>query len=186
MSYLNGQSLLVNAMSGLTSTFSTLAQNNSSGGKISLEDITNPSSTVLSQLGYNTSFLQYLSNNFNNIDEDNDGQIDAKDLSKLTQTMQTQGLTYQEIAQLCASGNMSSSLTDTVLNYFNKIDKNGDGRVTSEEITAFSYESERQKMDTEYNGFKSSSMSVFYGSESADDETSSLIDNMYPDLSNQG
>ena len=73
------------------------------------------------------------------------------------------------IATLCAN-NGSNSLVNTVLTYFDEIDKNGDGRVTSEEITAFSMEEERDKLEDEYGKFKPTSMSVFYSAdESADD-----------------
>ena len=51
------------ALYGLQNTYAILAQN-SKDGKISLTDITNPSTDVLQQLGYNTSFAQYLSSNF--------------------------------------------------------------------------------------------------------------------------
>ena len=179
MTLLNGQSLLTSTLAGLTNTYSAVLR--TSGNKsISLEDLS--SSDVLAQLGSNNSFLQYLTSNFSNIDSDGDGNINAGDLNKLTQTMQQKGLTYNEIAQLCASGSsgMSSSLTDTVLTYFNQIDKNGDGRVTSQEITEFSFEADKHEMENKYKAFKSSSMSMFYGSESTDDDTSSVLDSMYP------
>ncbi len=180
---LNGQGLFVSALAGLNSTYSAFATQISKNGGISLEDLSNPSDEVKSKLGTNNNFLQYLSSNFSNLDSDQDGKINAGDISKLTQTMQQKGLTYNEIVQLCATGNsgMSSSLMDTVLTYFNKIDKNNDGRVTSQEITEFGFESDRQKMETEFNGFKSSSMSVYYGSESdVNEKPSSILDSMYP------
>lgn len=183
MSNLNGQGLFVGALAGLTNTYSTFAKNSKTKGGISLEDLTNPSDAIKAQLGTNNNFLQYLTNNFANIDSNKDGKIDANDINKLTQTMQKQGLTYNEITQLIASGNsgMSSTLTDTVLTYFNKIDKNKDGRVTSEEITSFGMESDRQKMDKEYNSFKPSSMSLYYSDENANEaKSSSVLDSMYP------
>lgn len=184
MSSLNGQGLFVGALSGLTQTYSLLAKQNTANGGVTLEDLANPSDELQSQLGYNNNFLQYLSSNFQNIDSDGDGKINSSDMNNLMQTMQQKGLTYNEITQLCASGNsgMSSSLMETVLTYFNKIDKNGDGRVTSQEISSFGFESDRQKMDTKYNSFKASSMSTFYVDSGTDAEPSSIIDSMYPDL----
>lgn len=180
MSYLNGQGLFTSALSGLTGTYSILAKANSSAS-LSLSDLTNPSSTVMSQLGTNTSFLQYLTNNFSAIDSDGDGKISSTDISKLSQTMQQKGLTYNEIAQLCASGSsgMSSSLTDTVLTYFNQIDKNHDGRVTSQEISEFGINQDKHKMEDKYKSFKASSMSVFYASDAGQDDTSSVLDSLY-------
>lgn len=179
MSTLSGQSLITSAVSGLTNTFSAVASYNGKTS-LSLEDLSNPSNELLNKLGYNNSFLSYLSSNFSNLDSDKDGNITGEDVSKLTQTMQSQGLTYNEIAQLAASGSISSTLSETVLNYFQKIDKNGDGRVTSAEISAFGFESDRQKMDTEFNGFKSSSMSTFYSDLDSTEKPTSIVDNLYP------
>lgn len=181
MSLLNGESLFAAATSGLTSTYSILEKYNNSNG-ISLSDINNPTDTASSMLGENASFLSYLSTNFNKLDADGDGKITANDINNYTTKMQTKGLTRDEISQLCASGN--STLASTVLNYFSKIDKNGDGRVTSAEINAFGYEAEEQKMDTKYNSFKPSSMSIYYEDSANDGEPSSVIDAMYPNLDN--
>ncbi len=185
---LNGQGMLVAALSGLTNTYSAFSTQISKNGGITLEDLSNPSDEVKAKLGYgNNNFLQYLSSNFSNLDSNKDGKIDSNDLNKLTQTMQQKGLTYNEIVQLCASGNsgMSNTLMDTVLTYFNKIDKNGDGRVTTQEISEFGFESDRQKMDTQYNGFKASSMSMFYTDSESDKEPSSILDSMYPSANKQ-
>lgn len=180
MSLMNGQGLLNTAMYGLTSTYSILAQN-SKNGTLSLKDITNPSSEVVQQLGGNTSFMQYLSSNFKALDKDGDGSINAKDVNDLASKMQQKGLSYQEIAQLCSSGGGNSSLTNTVLTYFDKIDNNHDGRVTDQEIKAFSLKADEEKMTTKYKSFKSSDMSVFYNDESSSsDKASSLIDTLYP------
>lgn len=181
MSLMNGTGLLNTAMYGLTNTYSILAQN-SENGQISLKDITNPSSTVISQLGGNTSFMQYLSSNFSALDKDGDGKINSEDVTDLASKMQQKGLSYQEIVQLCSSGAMgNSSLTNTVLTYFDKIDQNHDGRVTDQEIRAFSVKADEEKLTTKYKSFKASDMSVFYGDENASsEEPSSLIDNLYP------
>ncbi|MDD3237233.1 MAG: EF-hand domain-containing protein [Candidatus Gastranaerophilales bacterium] len=179
MSQLSGQSFISSAVAGLTNTYGTVSKYKGSSS-LSLEDLSNPSSELLSTLGNNNSFLSYMTSNFSNLDSDGDGSISANDVSKLTQTMQSQGLTYNEISQLAASGAISSSLTETVLNYFNKIDKNGDGRITSAEISAFGFESDRQKMDTKYNSFKGSSISTFYVDSDNEDEPSSVVDSLYP------
>ena len=39
---------------------------------------------------------------------------------------------------------------------------------------------QEEKLKTEYQSFKPSSMSVFYGDSESDSEPSSLIDNLYP------
>ena len=88
--------------------------------------------------------------------------------------MSRQGMTYEEIATLCST-NGSNSLVNTVLTYFNEIDKNGDGRVTNEEITAFSMEEERDRLEDEYGKFRPSSMSVFYEADSSADDWTSVL-----------
>ena len=50
----------------------------------------------------------------------------------------------------------------------------------SAEIQAFSLKADEEKLKTEYQSFKPSSMSVFYGDSESDSEPSSLIDNLYP------
>lgn len=181
MSILNGQSLLASAMSGLTSTYSTLMSNSSSGTGISLNDLSNLSSTTLLSLGSNYSFVQYLTNNFASLDKDGDGEITGNDLSNLMSTMQSKGLTYNEIQSLCASGNCDSSLLSTVLTYFNKIDANGDGRVTSEEITKFSMDCQQYEVEKKYKSFKASNTSLYYN-DGVEDDTSSVLDSLQPSL----
>lgn len=179
MSLMNGQALFANALSGLSNTYSILAKNSTNGG-VTIEDLTNPTSTVLQQLGGNTTFAQFLSSNFASIDKDGDGKIDSNDMSNLTSKLSQNGLSYQELCQLCSSGMGSSDMLNNVLTYFNQIDTNKDGRVTNEEIQAFGLKSDEEKLKTEYRSFKPSSMSVFYGNEDSDSEPSSLIDNLYP------
>lgn len=181
MAILNGQSLLASAMAGLTNTYSTLMSSSSSSGKgLSLSDLSNLSSSALMNLGGNFTFLQYLTSNFNSLDKDGDGEITGTDLNNLMSTMQSQGLTYSELQALCSSGG-DNSLLSTVLTYFNKIDKNGDGRVTSEEITAFGYNCERDEVEQKYKSFKASHTSLYYN-DGVEDDTSSVLDTIRPNL----
>lgn len=180
MSRLNGNGLFSTALYGLTNTYSILAQNSKSG--LTYEDLTNPSAEKLQQLGYNTTFSSYLAQNFSALDEDGDGKINASDVSNLTSKLSSQGLSYNEIVQLCSSGALgSSSLTNTVLNYFDQIDDNNDGRITSAEIQAFGIEAEVEKAKTEYGTPRTSDMTVFYGNSDSDEEATSLLDSRYPD-----
>ena len=182
MTILNGQSLLASAMAGLTNTYSTLMSAHSSSGKgLTLEDLSNVSSATLMNLGSNYSFLQYLTSNFASLDKDGDGEITSNDLNNVMSTMQSKGLTYNEIQSLCSSGNGDTSLLSTVLAYFNKIDANGDGRVTSEEITKFSYDCQRYDVEAKYKSFKASSASLYY-SDGVEDDTSSVLDSLRPNL----
>lgn len=182
MSVLNGQSLLASAMAGLSSTYSTLMSSSSSSGKgLTLDDLSNVSSTTLLSLGNNYSFLQYLTTNFASLDKDGDGEITGTDLSNLMSTMQSQGLTYSELQSLCATGNGDTTLLSTVLTYFNKIDANGDGRVTSDEITKFSYDAQRYEVEAKYKSYKASNTSLYYN-DGVEDDTSSVLDSLQPNL----
>ena len=181
MSLLNGQTLLANAMSGLSATYTTLMSESKSGQGLSMSDLSNLTSKQLSELGNNYSFVQYLSNNFKSLDKNNDGILDSNDMKNLMSRMQSKGMTYNEIQALCTSGNCDSSLLSTVLTYFNKIDANGDGRVTSEEITKFSYDCQKYDIEAKYKSYKASRTSLYYN-DGVEDDTSSVLDSVRPNL----
>lgn len=180
MSLTNGQALFANALSGLQNTYSILAKNATKTGGITIDDLTNPSATVVQQLGGNMSFAQFLTSNFSAIDKDGDGTISATDMSNLTDKLSQNGLTYEELCQLCSSGMSGSDMLTNVLTYFSQIDTNKDGRVTNAEIQAFNLKADEERLKTEYGSFRTSTMSVFYGEDGAEAEPSSLIDNLYP------
>ena len=183
MSILNGQTLISGALAGLTNTYSTLMSSSSSSGKgLTLEDLSKVSTTTLNSLGSNYSFLQYLTTNFSSLDKDGDGEITSVDLNNLMNTMQSKGLTYNELQSLCSAGNGDTTLLSTVLTYFNKIDANGDGRVTSDEITKFSFDCQKDEAEQKYKSFKASHMSLYY-SDGVEDDTSSVLDSIKPKLS---
>ncbi len=173
MSY-NGKGLFTQATSALSSTFTALADTNS--GSITMQALKKAISSSNSSEGnsLNTSFVSYLSTNFSNIDSDGDGTITQNDMNNFLDNMSRKGMTYEEIATLCAN-NGSNSLVNTVLTYFDEIDKNGDGRVTNEEITAFSMEEERDKLEDEFGKFKPTGMSVFYEADSSADDWTSVM-----------
>ena len=182
MGVLSGSSLVSSAVSGLTNAYGILASQNTDGTGLTVNNLTNLSTTVVNQLGgNNNSFVSYLTSNFGNIDKNNDGVISSEELSQATTNMQAQGLTKEQITNLCA--NMSGSSTySTVLEYFDQIDANHDGKVTDAEIKAYSYKAQRQKLYTELKGVKSSNMSVYYVDDSAyGEKPTSIMDNMYPD-----
>ena len=125
-------------------------------------------------------FLE-LQNNFKNLDHDGDGQITSADLNTAMKNIQAKGLTYNEIQQLCTSGSYDKTLLSTVLTYFNKIDSDGDGRVTSEEITKFSFDNQKADAEEKYKSYKASNASLYY-SDGVKDDTSSVLASLRPDL----
>jgi hypothetical protein len=86
-----------------------------------------------------------MTSNFNNIDSNTDGKITADEIQNLMNQMASQGLTREQIAALGASSGLSTSLQETVLNHFDQIDKNHDGKVTNQEIQAYGVESDLEK-----------------------------------------
>ena len=93
--------------------------------------------------------------------------------------MATQGLTREQIISLAGSSGISSSLQETVLNHFDQIDTNHDGKVSNQEIQAYGVESDVQKQKTSDRNRLVSNMSLFYDVDSVDD--SSLLDYRYLD-----
>ena len=172
MSY-TGKGLFTQATSAISSTFSALAEAGSNG--VTMEQLKKATSSgKVNDTTVNTTFLSYISSNFNTIDKNGDGTIDESDMKNYLDNLGRQGMTYEEIATLCAS-NGSNSLVNTVLTYFDEIDKNGDGKVTSAEIAAFSMDAERDKLEDEFGKFKPTGMSVFYEADSSADEWTSVV-----------
>lgn len=179
---LDGTSLFTGIYSGLTSTYSLLAQQFPNG--VTLSDIsTARTSSLTNSTGLNQSFAQYLQTNFSSMDKDGDGVITAEELNNLTNQISTQGLTREQLSQLALAGTsgMSTSLLDTVMSHFDEIDTNRDGKVTNSEIKAYGVNSDKEKKQAEFaNRAATTDMSVFYGDDSSSAaDSSSLLDYKY-------
>lgn len=183
MGVLSGSSLVSSAVSGLTNAYGVLASQNTDGTGLKVNNLTNLSTTVLNQLGgTSNSFVSYLTTNFGSMDKNNDGIVSTDELTNATNQIQSQGLTKDQISNLCANMSGSKSYT-TVLEYFDQIDANNDGRVTDAEIKAYSYKAQRQKLDTQFNGVKASNMTLYYTDDSDYGETpTSIVDGLYADV----
>lgn len=169
MANYTGSSLFTSAISGLNSNY-LLLLNGASG--LTMDNLLNPSSDTV-RYTVNQTFRSYLMTNFNNIDLDGDGTISTDDLSSYASRLKSQGMTYNELAQLCSSNGSSSmsSLLDTVLSNFNEIDANHDGRVTQGEINAYRINKEIKDVKEKYPKIDPTKMSIFY--ETNVDSTSS-------------
>jgi hypothetical protein len=75
---------------------------------------------------------------------------------------------------------MTSSLQQTVLSHFEDIDKNHDGKVTSQEISAYGVDSQVEKQKIADRNRTVNNMSLFYGSDDNKYE-GSLMDYRYLD-----
>lgn len=175
---LDGTSLFTGINSGLANTFSQLTGQYSD---VTLENLNNAltNSNYLANGNLNATFASYMTNNFNTIDSDGNGTISASEIQNLMGQMATQGLTREQIIALAGSSGLSTSLQETVLNHFDQIDKNKDGKVTNQEIQAYGVESDLEKQKTADRNRVVSSMSLFYDIDNVDD--SSLLDYKYLD-----
>jgi len=170
---LNGQGLFTQAIYGLNSTYANLMTGNTNGG-LSLTDISNPSDSV-NKNNLNWNFSYYMMQNFATMDKDANGILTQEELNNAINNISTDGLTYEQVCQLCYNGS-ANTLLDTVMTHFNDIDKNHDGRVTNAEIAAYGVTSEKEEMEKKYKTFDSDSFSVFYSdSVSTSDSTESSI-----------
>jgi len=177
----SGTSLLAGIYSGLTNTYSYLSSTNPNG--VTLESINEVRTDANKVNMVNQSFASYLQSNFNSIDKDGDGIISSTEMTDMTNQMTTQGLTKEQLTQLYASGasGISSSTMENILNHFDEMDTNHDGKITSAEISAYSVDCSRQKKEDEFRMRAASNMSVFYGSEDSSADTYSLLSYKYKD-----
>ena len=170
MANLLGNSIFTGAISGLNSNYLLLLDGNKS---LTLDNILNPKNYSV-KYSVNQTFRTYMLNNFNNIDLDGDGKISTDDISNYASRLKTQGMTYNELAQLCVAGqgNMSS-LLDTVLSNFNEIDTNHDGRITQGEINAYRINEEIKDVKDKFPKVNPTQMSMFVESSVANDTETS-------------
>jgi len=164
-----GSSIITSLNSGLTNTHAYLASLYPKDG-VTMKNITAARNDQTNYLTLNQSFASYLQNNFSTFDKDGDGKISSEEMNKFAQTLSTSGISKNELSQLASSGAYSASSISKILENFDEIDKNHDGRVTNAEIAAYTSNCSKQEKIDEYNYRKATSdMSVFYGSESNSD-----------------
>ena len=163
----SGSSIITSISSNLANTYSYLAALYPEDG-VTYENITKARNDNSNYLTLNQSFASYLQNNFAILDKDGDGVIGADEMSKLTNTIASAGVSRSELTQLAASGAYSGEMISKIMDHFDEIDSNHDGRVTSAEISAFSYDCSKQEKLDEENYRKATGTSVFY----CDDDSS--------------
>ena len=177
MANLIGSSLFTSAIAGINNNY-LLLLNGSDG--LTMENLLNPSSDTI-KYTVNQTFRSYMMTNFNQMDLDGDGKIGTEDVNNYVTKLKTQGMTYNELTQLCGTGGSSmSSLLDTVLSNFTKIDTNHDGRVTQSEINAYRINEQIKDVKEKYPKINPTQMSMFYESKvDTPDSTSSKEDKVF-------
>lgn len=175
----NNNGILSGITAGLTNTYSYLASQYPNG--LTLENITEARGKVSNTNLLNNSFASYLQNNFSTLDKDGDGIITAEEMNNLSNMISTQGLTKAELTQLYASGScgLSESTMTKILEHFDEMDTNHDGRITSAEISAYDLNASRMEVEDQFNNRRATDMSVFYGDSSASSDTYSLLSYKY-------
>lgn len=175
----NNNGILSGIYSGLSSTYSLLASQYPNG--LTLENISEARTKTSNTNVLNQSFASYLQTNFSNIDKNGDGIITSEEMNNLSNTLSTQGLTKEELTQLYASGSsgLSDSTMTKILEHFDEMDTNHDGRITSAEISAYDVNCARMEVEDDFNNRKATDMSVFYGDSSASTDTYSLLSYKY-------
>ena len=164
-----GSSLISSLSSGINNTYSYLASLYPQDG-VTMNNITAARNDQTNYLTLNQSFASYLQNNFSTFDKDGDGKISADEMNKFSKTLTTAGISKNELTQLASSGAYSQSTVAKILENFDEIDTNHDGRVTAGEIASYTSGCAKQEKIDEYNYRKATSdMSVFYGSDSNTD-----------------
>ena len=135
---MSNNNILAGIYAGLNNTYAQLAAQNPDG--LTLEELNEARANSYKNGTYlNQSFASYLQTNFGNIDKNGDGTITSDEINNLTNMMSKQGLTRDELTQLYASGasGLSEDTMNKILEHFDEMDTNHDGRVTSAEISAY-------------------------------------------------
>ena len=176
----NNNGILSGITSGLKNTYSYLASQYPTG--LTLENLNEAGVKTQNLNVLNQPFALYLQNNFANIDKNGDGIISADEINTLSNNISSQGLTKAELTQLYASGasGLSESTMTKILEHFDDMDTNHDGRITSAEISAYDIDSARMEVEDEFNNRKATDMSVFYSENSSSTaDTYSLLSYKY-------
>jgi len=180
-SRLNGQSLFTGVNAGLTNAFTQLSNQYTDG--LTLENLQKSlTNTNVINSTYGSTFASYLTSNFNSFDSNGDGVLSADEIQNYMSNIATQGLTREQIATLGASSGLSTSLQETVLNHFDDIDTNHDGKVTNQEIQAYGVNSDVEKQKTADTNRMINNMSMMY--DVGADYEGSLMDYKYLDDEN--
>lgn len=152
---------------GLNSTYAYLASQYKDG--LTLENIAEARTKQENLATLNQTFASYLQSNFSSLDKDGDGVISAAEATNTISQMSSGGLTKAQLTQLQASGATGVSDSDYafILENFEAIDTNGDGKVTDAEIAAYKMTAARMEKEDEMRDKFATDMSVFYGSENS-------------------
>lgn len=152
---------------GLNSTYAYLASQYKDG--LTLDNIAAARTDTNTMQNINQTFASYLQTNFSSLDADGDGVISAEEGTNSISQMTASGLTKAQLTQLQASGASGISANDYsfIVENFEAIDSNGDGRITDAEIAAYKLHAAKMEKEDEMNDKFATNMSTFYGSDTS-------------------
>ena len=157
------------AQSGIQNSLNYLYQNETT----SINQSTLTNAIYQNTSGINSQFFQMISNQFNQLDTDNDGNLTAQEASSMLTGISTAGLSRDQITSLRSQGAIDDELASTIIANFSKIDTNGDGKVTEAEINAFMLNKDIQTKKDEQKELMIKNMSCFYDVDTTSTSTSS-------------
>lgn len=170
--YINGTSLISGIQSAMSNSYSILSGLYKDG--LTQNNLTEAlSNQTLLTSGYGPTFANYLNQNFGTFDKNADGSLSADEVQKIMTQIANQGLTREQITQLGGMSGISADMQGTILDHFNEIDTNHDGKVTSGEIQAYNLTSKMENRKVEDENKMIKNTSIFYGDE--DKEFSSSL-----------
>lgn len=165
-------SLFASSYFGLQNAYQMALQDGATG--ITQNDLLNSGSKYLYYGNSNAaSFSSYLTTNFKGIDKNKDGTISSDEMSNVITSMGQQGLTYEQLMTAGSSAGMSSQDLNAILTNFRQIDRNGDGKISSTEISYYSTNKKVNDKISELKNKISSNVSIFYPDDSDDNSSSS-------------
>jgi len=167
-----GSSIISTFSSNLANTYSYIASLYPEDG-VTMKNITAARNDNKNYLTLNQPFAAYLQNNFATLDKNGDGVIGADEMNNLTNMIARSGVSKAELSQLVATGAYPADVVNKILEHFDEMDTNHDGRVTSAEINGFSYSTNKQEKIDEENHKKATGTSVFYGNDESSTDVSS-------------
>lgn len=175
MTNLNG-SILSGISNGLSSTYSILANAAGTNG-LTLDSLLSTRNNPQYANTINQSFANYIQSNFSTMDKNKDGILSAAELSNMTNSINSTGVTQAQLAQMGASLGYSNEQVSEIMAHFSDIDTNGDGKVSVSEINAYNLTSARDKKEIEFKQKMAADMSIMYADDSSSkvDASSSML-----------
>jgi Ca2+-binding EF-hand superfamily protein len=164
-------SLFSGVTSGLTNTYSILST--ASSGSVTATNIASAMSNSTYASSLSSGFASYILSNFATLDKNSDGTLSASELSTLTNSINATGLTATQLTQLGSASGLSNETLEQVLEHFTDIDANGDGKVTSAEISSYKIKSAMDKKKAEFSNKAAADQSIFYGDSDSSSKTDS-------------